>query len=157
MWKIVPIAAEPLDPAYFAPYGQVISSFDERHPDKVKGGYATGEYQVWAACSSPRRDAPSFNEITPHRPPLSEGLRRAHFAFHTDCGQSFFPKYRRPAVFLVGGVGPDIQAEELRAFYSDGSTGVCLHLGYGTPCRSAPIGRMSSRLAAAIRTTALTR
>ena len=26
-----------------------------RHPDKVKGGYATGDYPVSAACSSPRR------------------------------------------------------------------------------------------------------
>jgi len=56
-------------------------------------------------------------------------LQRAHFAFHTDAGQSFFPSKHRPTVFLVGAIQPTLPAEELRAFYSDGSVGVCLRLG----------------------------
>ncbi len=60
---------------------------------------------------------------------ISKGLQRAHFAFHTDAGQSFFPSKGRPSVFLVGDVGQNMPAEEYRAFYSDGSLGVCLHLG----------------------------
>ena len=61
--------------------------------------------------------------------PLSEGLERAHFAFHTDAGQSFYPSLHAPTVFLVEAIQDDIQAEELRAFYSKGDVGVCLHLG----------------------------
>ena len=61
--------------------------------------------------------------------PSPRGWERAHFAFHTDAGQSFYPSLHSPSVFLVGAIQDDIQAEELRAFYSAGDVGVCLHLG----------------------------
>ena len=129
MWNLVEIPVEPLLPETFAPFGHVIKTFEERQPDKVKGGYATTAYPVLAARGTPPKDAPSWYEANPDRVPLSEGLARAHFAFHTDAGQSFYPSLHSPSVFLVGAIGGDIQAEEMRAFYSRGDVGVCLHLG----------------------------
>ncbi len=129
MWKVVKIKVEPLLAATFAPYGHLIRSFEEREPDKVKGGYKTGAYTAISFRVDPPREDENWYAQNPNRVPLSEGLQRAHFAFHTDAGQSFFPSKGRPSVFLVGGVGQTMPAEQLRAFYSDGSLGVCLHLG----------------------------
>ena len=129
MWNLVEIPVEPLLPETFAPFGHVIKTFEERQPDKVIGGYATNAYGVLAARGTPPKDAASWYEANPDRVPLSEGLARAHFAFHTDAGQSFYPSLHSPSVFLVGAIGGDIQAEEMRAFHSRGDVGVCLHLG----------------------------
>ena len=129
MWDQVEIPVEPLLPEIFEPFGHVIKTFEQRQPDKVKGGYATNAYPVKAERGAEPKDAPGWYEANPDRVPLSEGLARAHFAFHTDAGQSFYPSLHSPSVFLVGAIGGDIQAEEMRAFYSRGDVGVCLHLG----------------------------
>ena len=129
MWNLVEIAVEPLVSETFTPFGHVINTFEQRQPDKVKGGYATNAYPVLAQRGVEPKDAPGWYEANANRVPLSEGLERAHFAFHTDAGQSFYPSLHSPTVFLVGAIQDDIQAEELRAFYSEGDIGVCLHLG----------------------------
>ena len=119
MWKTVKIKVQPLTPEAFAPFGHVIRSFNERQPEVAKGGLGTNEYEVWAAPGE---------EVDGEKTSLTEGRRRAHFAFHTDAGQSFFPSRGHPAVFLVGPVRDSLPAGDVRAFYSDGSLGVCLHL-----------------------------
>ena len=124
MWNVVMIPVEPLLPETFEPFGHVIKTFEERQPDIVKGGYATNAYSVVAECGTPPKETPGWYEANPDRVPLSEGLARAHFAFHTDAGQSFYPSLHSPSVFLVGAIQDDIQAEELRAFYSAGDVGV---------------------------------
>lgn len=129
MWNLVKIAVEPLVSETFASFGHVINTFEQRQPDKVKGGYATNAYPVLAQRGAEPKDTPGWYEANANRVPLSEGLERAHFAFHTDAGQSFYPSLHSPTVFLVGAIQDDIQAEELRAFYSEGDVGVCLHLG----------------------------
>ncbi len=129
MWNLVKVPVEPLAPQAFAPFGHVISTFEERKPDKVKGGYATNAYPVLATPGPQPKDPPSWYALHPQRVPISEGLARAHFAFHTDAGQSFYPSLHSPTVFIVGAIQADIKAEELRAFYSAGDVGVCLHLG----------------------------
>ena len=129
MWELIKIPVEPLVTEAFERFGHVIRTFEERQPDKVKGGYATNAYPVLAERGTESKDAPSWYEAHANRVPLSEGLARAHFAFHTDAGQSFYPSLHTPTVFLVGAIQDDIQAEELRAFYSKGDVGVCLHLG----------------------------
>ena len=128
MWEVVKIPVERLEPEAFAPFGHVIRTFEERKPDVAKGGHRTNEYPVIAEPGAEPKDGAAWYEAHPDRVPISEGLQRAHFAFHTDAGQSFYPKLHSPSVFLVGPVQDDIRAGELRAFYSDGDTGVCLHL-----------------------------
>ena len=85
--------------------------------------------QCWHSGGPSTKGARGWYEAHANRVPLSEGLERAHFAFHTDAGQSFYPSLHAPTVFLVEAIQDDIQAEELRAFYSKGDVGVCLHLG----------------------------
>ena len=120
MWNLVKIPVEPLVPETFAPFGHVIRTFEERKPDKVKGDYATNAYPVLATPGPEPKDGPGWYALHPQRVPISEGLERAHFAFHTDAGQSFYPSLHSPSVFLVGAIQDDIQAEDLRAFYSAG-------------------------------------
>ena len=48
MWGLIKIPVEPLVPEAFEPFGHVIRTFEERKPDKVKGGYATNAYPVLA-------------------------------------------------------------------------------------------------------------
>jgi hypothetical protein len=48
MWGLIKIPVEPLVPEAFEPFGHVIRTFEERQPDKVKGGYATNAYPVLA-------------------------------------------------------------------------------------------------------------
>ena len=119
MWKNFKVKVEPLTPESFAPFGQVIERYEERKPEVRKGGYTQNEYTVTAALP---RDA------DPQKVSLVGGWQRAHFAFHTDAGQSFYPSRHQPAVFLVGPVKPTLEAGEVRAFYSDGRLGVCLGL-----------------------------
>ena len=129
MWKTVKISVEPLRPEYFAPFGHLISSLEERLPDKVKGNYSSKEMRACAEVSGDQKDGPGWYAQDSHRVPLSEGLQRVHFAFHTDAGQSFFPKNGKPSIYLVGAVGQTLQAQDLRAFHGEGLVGVCLHLG----------------------------
>ena len=114
MWNLVKIPVELLVPETFAPFGHVIRTFEERKPDKVKGGYATNAYPVLATPGPEPKDGPNWYAPHPQRVPISEGLERAHFAFHTDAGQSFYPSLHSPSVFLVGAIQDDIQAEEPR-------------------------------------------
>jgi ureidoglycolate hydrolase len=129
MWKVVKIPVEPLRAEYFAPFGHLIGSLEERMPDKVKGDYSSYEKYAYAEITGRQGDSPGWYEADPNRVPLSEGLQRAHFAFHTDAGQSFYPRDGKPSIYLVGGVGDSLPAASLRAFYGEGRVGVCLHLG----------------------------
>ncbi len=122
MWKTFKVKVEPLTPEAFAPFGEVIESFEEAKPEIAKGGLRTNAYTVTAALS----DMPSDPES--QKTPLSEGLQRAHFAFHTDAGQAFYPSRHCPTVFLVGPVKETLEAEDVRAFHTDGSLGICLGL-----------------------------
>jgi ureidoglycolate hydrolase len=130
MWKSVKIKIERLRPEYFAPYGHLITSLEERRPDIVKGNHSSYEKHAYAEISAgERKDGPEWYAADKNRTPLSEGLKRGHFAYHTDAGQSFFPENGKPTVYIVGGVGEPLRAEEMRAFYGEGRVGVCLHLG----------------------------
>lgn len=122
MWKSFKVKVEPLTPEAFAPFGEVIETFEEAKPEIAKGGLRSAAYPVTAALSEATVDA------EPEKTPLSEGLQRAHFAFHTDAGQAFYPSLHRPTVFLVGPIKDTLEPEDVRAFYSDGNTGVCLGL-----------------------------
>ena len=103
MLKVVKVAVEPLTTEAFAPFGEIISSFEEARPVVVKGGLRHKEI------------------------PVSSSVRRqAHFAFHTDAGQAFFPGRGNPSVFMVAPVSDTIRPGDIRAFRSDGSIGVCL-------------------------------
>ena len=119
MWEAVKIKVESLTPEAFAPFGHVIHSADERKPEVAIGGLGSNDYEVRAELG---------DEANGEKAPLTEGRQRAHFAFHTDAGQSFFPTRGRPAVFLVGPVQDSLAAGDVRAFYSDGSVGICMHL-----------------------------
>lgn len=114
MLKILKVPVEPLTAAAFAPFGQVISTFDEAKPEVVVGELVERAYTVRAATSG------QLN--------LSEGRLRAHFAFHDDAGQSFYPSRHGPTIFFVAPVQPMIEPQDLRAFYSDGRTGICMAL-----------------------------
>ena len=122
MWKSFKVKVEPLTPEAFAPFGKVIESFEQAKPEIAKGGLRTAAYTVTASLS----ETPS--ESDSQKTPLSEGLQRAHFAFHTDAGQAFYPSCHCPTVFLVGPVKETLEAEDVRAFYTDGSLGICLGL-----------------------------
>lgn len=119
MWKNFKVVVEPLKAETFAPFGQVIERYEERQPEVRKGGYTENAYKVTAALPK---------DADPQKVSLVGGWQRAHFAFQTDAGQSFYPSRHCPTVFLVAPVQPRIEAGDLRAFYSDGSLGVCLGL-----------------------------
>ncbi len=101
--KIIKVPVEPLTEGAFAPFGEIIHSFEETHPEIIKGGLRRKEIPV----SSSQR-------------------RHAHFAYHTDAGQSFYPSRHKPSVFMVAPISESISPENIRAFHSDGSLGVCL-------------------------------
>ena len=117
MYKSVKIKVERLKPEYFAPYGHLINSLEEHRPDIVKGNYSSYEKHAYSEITpDDRKDDPQWYAADKNRTPLSEGLKRAHFAFHTDAGQSFFPENGKPSVYIVGGVGEPLRPEEMRAF-----------------------------------------
>jgi ureidoglycolate hydrolase len=118
MLEILKVAVEPLEPEAFAPFGQVISNFDEAKPEVVVGALIENAYTVRAGVK----------DSTARKLDLSEGRLRAHFAFHDDAGQSFYPSRHCPTVFFVAPVQPMIEPQDLRAFYSDGGTGICMKL-----------------------------
>ena len=137
MWNLVKIPVEPLVPETFAPFGHVIRTFEERKPDKVKGGYATNAYPVLATPGPEPKDGPGWYAPHPQRVPISEGLERAHFAFHTDAGQSFYPSLHSPSVFLVGAIQDDIQPRNCALFTRRAMWASACIWGCGTPCPSA--------------------
>ena len=107
MPKVVKLKLEPLTQESFAPYGQAIASVEEARPVVVKGGLKSKEFTVEAGDN-----------------------RRSYFNYHTDAGQAYYPSRHGPIVFMVGRIGaPPPSPEELRAFHSDGSTGICFYSG----------------------------
>ena len=131
MWTPVKIKVEHLRAEYFAPYGHLIHTPEERMPDKVKGDFSSYEKHAYSEISKDGepKDGEGWYAADKNRTPLSEGYDRGHFAFHTDAGQSFFPKNGRPSMYLVGGVGEPLRPDEMRCFYGEGMVGVCLHMG----------------------------
>ena len=101
--EVIKVPVEPLTKQAFAPFGEIISTFREVRPEVVKGGLREKEIPV---SSSERR--------------------HGHFAYHTDAGQSFFPSRNQPSIFMVAPVSETLEPANIRAFYSDGSVGVCL-------------------------------
>ena len=118
MLEILKVAVEPLVQETFAPFGQVISSFDEAKPEVIVGALTENAYTV--------RSDP--NDLSKDPLDLSEGRLRAHFACHDDAGQSFYPSRHCPTIFFIAPIQPMIEPGDLRAFYSDGSTGICMKL-----------------------------
>ena len=106
MLKVVKVKVEPLTPEAFAPFGEVVNSYEEASPEIVKGGLREKEIPI-----------------------SSEDRRVAHFAYHTDAGQAFYPSRHCPTVFMVGPVKETLAPGDLRAFYSDGSLGICVRVG----------------------------
>ena len=50
-----------------------------------------------------------------------------HVNYHPDGGQLFFPSERGPFISPLALPGDDIQAEDFKAFYFDGSKGLYIH------------------------------
>ena len=125
MYKRVKVKVEPLTPEAFKPFGEVIETFEAAKPEIQKGGLRTNAYTVSAAPS----EADTSAEVEQGtRTPLSEGLQRAHFAYHTDAGQAFYPSRHCPTVYFVGPIKEELETEDVRAFYTDGSLGICMGL-----------------------------
>ena len=101
--EVIKVPVEPLTKQAFAPFGEIIQTFEEARPQIVKGGL---RQKVIPASSSVRQ--------------------QAHFAYHTDAGQAFYPSMHNPSVFMVAPISETIRPEDIRAFRSDGSLGVCL-------------------------------
>ena len=116
MLQIVKVKVEELTLEAFAPFGQVISTFAEAKPEVRVGSLVEGAYEVTSRIPDP----------LPEELSLTEGRLRAHFACHDDAGQSFYPSRHCPSVFFVAPVQKTIEPEDLRAFYSDGSLGICM-------------------------------
>ena len=106
MPKVVKIKVEPLTPEAFEPFGEVIASYEEARPEIEKGGLREKEIPI-----------------------SSKDRRVAHFAYHTDAGQAFYPSRHCPTVFMVGPIKEKLDPEDLRAFHSDGSLGICVRVG----------------------------
>ena len=51
MWKSFKVKVEPLTPEAFAPFGEVIETFEEAKPEIAKGGLRSAAYPVTAALS----------------------------------------------------------------------------------------------------------
>ena len=68
MWKSFKVKIEPLTPEAFAPFGEVIESFEEAKPEIAKGGLRSAAYPVTADLS----EAPAGL-----RNPKNAALRRA--------------------------------------------------------------------------------
>lgn len=106
MLKVIKVKVEQLTPETFAPFGDVMTSFEEAKPEIRKGGLREREIPV-----------------------SSEARQMAHFAYHTDAGQAFYPSHHRPTVFMVGPIKERLGPEDIRAFSSDGSLGICVRVG----------------------------
>ena len=106
MLEVVKVKTEPLTRETFAPFGDVIESFEDARPEIRKGGLREKEISV-----------------------SSNDRRVTHFAYHTDAGQAFYPSRHCPTVFMVGPVKEALGPVDVRAFRSDGSVGICLRVG----------------------------
>ena len=56
-----------------------------------------------------------------------EEIYICHVNYHPDGGQLFFPSERGPFISPLALPGDDIQAEDFKAFYFDGSKGLYIH------------------------------
>ena len=119
MLEVLKVKVEELTRESFAPFGKAIATFDEAKPEVVVGALEEHAYEVSGTIPDP----------LPQKLSLSEGRLRAHFACHDDAGQSFYPSRHGPSIFWVAAVQPMIEPHDLRAFYSDGSLGICMDLG----------------------------
>lgn len=106
MLRIVKVTVEELTPEAFAPFGEVIDSHEAAKPEIRKSGLREKEIAV-----------------------SSENRQVNHFAYHTDAGQSFYPSRGCPTVFMVGPIQEHLAVEDVRAFRSDGSKGICVKVG----------------------------
>ena len=106
MSNLKKIKVEPLTQEAFAPFGEVIEKYEEAKPEIVKGGLREKEFSVDAGDN-----------------------KRSYFNYHTDAGQAYYPSRQGPTVFMVGPIGEPPAPEQLRAFYSDGSVGICFRAG----------------------------
>lgn len=106
MGTVMKIKLEPLTQETFAPFGKVIGTYEEARPEVVIGGLKEKEFSVQAGDN-----------------------KRSYFNYHTDAGQAYYPSLHGPTVFMVGPIGEPPPPEQLRAFYSDGSVGICFRAG----------------------------
>lgn len=104
------LTAQPVTPATFAPFGEVIGRDEVRM--ELRGG------EVFAL------DVLSYD----HRP-----LRMDHLNRHHQATQALYPLHGAAAVLVVGAAHLDFadraDLDELRAFVLDGSAGVNLAIG----------------------------
>ena len=56
MWKSFKVKVEPLTSEAFAPFGEVIETFEEAKPEIAKGGLRSAAYPVTAALSETTAD-----------------------------------------------------------------------------------------------------
>ena len=70
----------------FTPFGDVIRTYEEDRPEIVKGELREKQFTL-----------------------SSDDWRVAHFAYHTDAGQSSYPSRHYPTVFIVGPVGETLR------------------------------------------------
>jgi ureidoglycolate hydrolase len=104
--RIIKVPCEYLTPEAFAPYGDVIKTFEEAEPEIIKGSFRDKKIPI--------------DEVT---------LQQTHFAYHTDAGQSFYPKMNTRCIFMVGPIVETLVHDQVRAFYSDGSLGIVVRIG----------------------------
>ena len=104
--RIIKVPCEPLSAEAFAPYGDVIKTYEEAKPEILKGNFRDKEIPI--------------DDVT---------LQQTHFAYHTDAGQSFYPRNNTRSVFMVGPIKETLEHDEVRAFYSDGSVGIVVKIG----------------------------
>ena len=106
MSEVVKVKVEPLTPEAFAPFGVVIETYEEAEPEVVKGGLREKKFSVESGDN-----------------------KRTHFNYHTYAGQAYYPSQHGPTVFMVGPIGDPPAPDQLRAFYTDGSVGICFPAG----------------------------
>ena len=104
--RVVRVPCEELTSEAFAAFGDVIETFEEAEPEIIKGNFRDKEIRI--------------DEVT---------LQQTHFAYHTDAGQSFYPKNHTRCVFMVGPIKDTLEHDQVRAFYSDGSLGIVVKIG----------------------------
>ena len=104
--EVVKVTVQALTPEAFAPFGDVIKNFEEAEPEIVKGAFRKKEIPI-----------------------TDDTVQQAHFAYHTDAGQSFYPSRQNRAIFMVGPIAETLPPDDVRAFYSDGSLGIVVKIG----------------------------
>jgi len=104
--RVVKVPIEPLTPTAFAPFGDVIERFEDAEPEILKGSFRNKEIPI--------------DQVR---------LQQTHWAYHTDAGQSFYPKNNTRCVFMVGPIGETLEHGDVRAFYAAGGLGIVVKIG----------------------------